>query len=120
MKERKYSNIGVSKRVNVSSTCHYSFTVQFKAKGPFHFSGALYYCPGYGYWTPTGYPKFPQYVTDAVNQAVLERLKDPTTIYFERDRDGNERTENLRYHDPEYVASWASAFEIRLSNKETA
>lgn len=120
MKTRKYSDIRVTKHVNVSSTSHYSFRVQFAAKGPFHFSGALYYCPGTGFWTPTGFPKFPQYVTDAVNQSVLERLKDPETVYFERDRDGNERTENLRYHDPEYVAGWARAFEIRLNSKETA
>jgi hypothetical protein len=120
MKTRKYTNIRVSKRVNVSSTCHYSFSVQFDAKRPFHFSGALHYCPGDGFWTATGYPKFPQYVTDAVNQSVLERLKDPQTVYFERDRDGNERTENLRYHDPEYVANWARGFEMRLNSKEIA
>lgn len=111
----RYSDFLVGRRVNVSSTGHYSFSVSIKG----------YRCKwlrwdGYGmFWTPTAYPKFPAYVMQALKGLLLQRLKADDTIYYENDQYGGERTTNLRYHDPEMIKDWANRLEQKLDNTVT-
>lgn len=113
MVDRKYTEFSVSRRVNVSSTGHYSFNIHVKGYRCkwLRWDGHTYF------WTPTAYPSFPAYVMKALTALLLERLKAEDTIYYENDQYGGERTKDLRYHDPERIERWAARLE-RESNGE--
>lgn len=110
MSIRKYTEFEIGRRVNVSSTGHYSFHVFIKG----YKTRWLRWDGGGHFWTQSSYPKFPAYVMTALEACLLERLKAADTIFYENDRDGNERTTDLRYHDPELIQSWIK----RLENKQ--
>lgn len=107
MKPRKYTVKSIGRRVNISSTGHYSFTVWIEG----------YRCKwlrwdGYeSFWTPTADPTFPKYVVQALEFLLLKLLKADDTIYYENDQWGGERTTNLRYHDPDRIARWIERLE---------
>lgn len=107
MKPRKYTNIRVAHDVYVNSQCDYTFHIHMTG------FGHAYYNPSVGFWTETAEPKFPKYVVEEVDRQMIARLKSPNTVYYEYDRDGNERYENLRYYDAEFVASWVASMEAQ-------
>lgn len=103
MKARKYTEITVLTEVYVNSQSDYTFYVHIKGYG------RVAYDPSVGFYVPESNQdprmnRFPRYVVFEVDLQVLERLKSPATRYYEYDRDGNKRYENLRYHDAESLA----------------
>jgi hypothetical protein len=111
MRERKYTQVYVLSEVNVSSTRHYSFRVTIKEATRLH---RVFYDGLRGFWTETTNPRFPQYVIRECQRQTMSRLLSDDTRYFEYDRDGNKRYENLRYHDPEFVKQWGKNLAERL------
>lgn len=111
MIKRKYTEFNISRRVNVSSTGHYSFRVSIKG-----YRGTRLWWDGYeSFWTPTADPTFPKYVVQAFEGLLLKLLKADDTIYYENDQYGGERTTNLRYHDPDRIARWIERLEKELA-----
>lgn len=95
MPEQKYQDIKVSQRVYVNSLSQYHFTVYGDC-------GRKTYALGFGFddWS---HP--PAYLVRNVENQIADMLENGTARFFERDQDGNERYEGLRYHDPELVKS---------------
>lgn len=111
MPQPKYTQVFVLSEVNVSSTRHYSFRVTIKEATRLH---RVYYDGLKSFWTEKAYPRFPQYVVQECQRQVMSRLLSDDTRYFEYDRDGNKRYEELRYHDPEFVKHWGKRIADRL------
>ncbi len=111
MPQPKYTEVSVLSEVNVSSTRHYSFRVVIKEANKIH---RVFYDGSKGFWTETTHPRFPQYVIRECQRQTMSRLLSDDTRYFEYDRDGNKRYENLRYHDPEFVKHWGKRLAERL------
>jgi hypothetical protein len=105
MAARKYQNIKVSDHVNVSSSFDYHFKVWWKG-------GHRDYSLGVGFLTNHKYNAYtwegaPKYLEAEVERQIATMFRDGTAKFYEYDRDGNTRYENLRYYDAEQVASWA-------------
>jgi len=107
MSARKYTEFEIGRRVNVSSTGHYSFHVHIKG-----YKTRWLGWDGHGtFWTQSSYPHFPAYVMTALRACLLERLKAADTVFYENDQYGGSRTTDLRYHDPELIQSWIERLE---------
>lgn len=111
VKQRKYTEVDIGRRVNVSSTGHYSFHIHIKG----YRCKWLNWDGGGSFWTQSSYPHFPDYVMSALKVKLLERLKAEDTVFYENDRDGNPRTTDLRYHDPERIQHWIERLESEVA-----
>lgn len=107
MRNRKYTEFEISRRVNISSTGHYSFSVHVKG----YRCKWLRWDGHHLFWTPTAEPTFPNYVVHELTHLLLLVLKADDTIWYENDQYGGERTTDLRYHDPERIARWIERLE---------
>jgi hypothetical protein len=68
-KPHKYTEFEVGRRVNVSSTGHYSFHVHIKG-----YKTRWLRWDGHGlFWTQSSHPSFPAYVMSALKACLLER-----------------------------------------------
>lgn len=114
MPQHKYTQVFVTSEVNVSSTGHYSFHVIIVEATRLH---RLYYDGLRSFWTETTDPRFPEYVIRECQYQVMNLLLSDKTRYYEYDRDGNKRYENLRYHDVERVKRWGKRMAERLGAK---
>lgn len=99
---RAYTNIAVTRYINVSSTGHYFGHVVFRRGGRGW---------GYDFDLSNGYVMtkknmdalhLPQYVMTTIRHLYIECLK-TDAIYYEYDREGERRYSNLRYHSQETV-----------------
>lgn len=96
---RRYSNVRILTEVYVTSHADYWFKVMMDG-GP-----SRSYCPhvgfeGRGHWITWEGPK---YLIDEVDRQIAQGCRDGRFKFYERDRDGNKRYDNLRYHDDEHV-----------------
>jgi hypothetical protein len=109
MKPRKYRNVTVYTKVNVSSSYHHWFSVgitEYKDDEPqrrrrFTWSFEFGLEPR----------SMPQYVKREIERQVLDGIRAGSFIWYEVDRDGNERYDNLRYHSCEAVQFIADTIE---------
>lgn len=108
MTAHRYTNIGVSSHINVSSSGHYFAAVfymdakqQQHGRRDFSISEKLFLSKHHGYmgWTA------PDYLVRKVTDRLRQIMTDGTAVYYECDRDGNERTADLRYYDADH-ARW--------------
>lgn len=104
MKPRVYQNIGVLPEVHVSSSCEYSFR--------FHVGMALVWYYFYRVIPPRT-KRYPNYVYETVERQILDMIRAGKLRFYECDRDGNKRYENLRYHS-------ADSFEWVIKRLEQA
>lgn len=104
----KYDYIQVSPHINVSSSGHYFATVTYhELRGERHQRVKRDYCLGSGFLALTaqyGDWKAPVYLEREVCRQLREWMLGSQAVYFEFDRDGNERTTELRYYDADYAA----------------
>jgi hypothetical protein len=111
MAGRRFTDIGVSKQVNVSSSGHYSFDVSFaesgRRKSYLWFVGDTYLIRK----SVTGVPtrNVPQYVLTALEREARRHFLNGDLKVYEYDRDGIKRYTDLRYHDPERFAAMLGA-----------
>lgn len=99
--ERRFTAIKVFSRVRCMSDGHYWFHVQVFDKNK---RTVRSYSPGYGF-DGLGYAlgwNAPAYVTDEVKSQIKAGIIEKKFTVYECDRDKNERTEGLRYHDLRY------------------
>ncbi len=98
MKPRKYQDIRVIDEVYVSSSNHHFFRVvmkQLSGDKRLHINDDY----AFGCAEPFEHRRYPKYVLEAVERAILELLKSDKAIFHEIDRDGEKRYEDLRYHE---------------------
>lgn len=101
--ERAYTDISISKSVNVSSTGHYTGKLYYKHRG----KRTMRYVDlsnGYVMSTEGAELKLPAYVHHFVWPRFVDLLTSSDVIFYEYDRDHEKRFSNLRYHAPETVA----------------
>lgn len=109
-KPPKYTNVTVSKQVYVSSHFDYFVDVTFTVDGRRRGKKSFDMRDGWFLGERLGQWDAPQYVRREVGKQLIAVLRDPETRYYEYDRDGNKRYENLRYWDAESVAQMADWF----------
>lgn len=98
MKPRKFHSIQIHRHANVTSTGHYGWEVSYRdTSGNRHHR--WYH---YGLMKPMEF-KAPKYLIAEVERLIAADIENGITVFYEFDRDGNKRYENLRYHDPDYV-----------------
>lgn len=114
---RKYINISVSSEINVSSSGHFSVHVSWRGS-----KGRLYDFDC-GFMTNHEYNAInwegaPQYLIRETLRQIVEMITTRAAKYYEYDRDGNKRYENLRYYEPELAQWWAEHFAKALTGTE--
>lgn len=111
MVERKYRNASIESGVYVSSTGHWFFSVSWDihnregVKVGRHggdWDGDHAFLRGVKSDIPT---RLPDYLNDELDRCVYEKLKAGELRFYEYNRDGVKRYENLRYVDTEIIAS---------------
>lgn len=106
-----YTDIRVHREINVSSSFDYFVKVYYKHNGQrmsrdyWITGGALESLQN------TGTVKVPRYVMHEVDAQLLDLMKSGRAKYYEYDRDGHKRYEDLRYYDPERVQGFIRRFE---------
>lgn len=98
MTHQKYQNIHVYSGVNCSSTGHYSAWISYSIAGK---DGKVQKYKRAWFYLGTVSP-LPQYAQDQIFDQLRTMYKDGQISFFENDRDGNARYENLRYHEPQH------------------
>lgn len=90
----------------VSSTHHHFYIVSMNRPGNIHYGGWDYCwssgelsCDRVFSWTP------PKYLNAMVINAIKKAVSEKSIRYFELDRDGERRYEDLRYHYEEHEQS---------------
>lgn len=111
-KKLKYTDIGLSNHVYVSSDGHYNFRVYMKGRKS---RESLWYSPGYGGLDMWSEP--PKYVWKAIQEAALKAFKSPSTLYYEKYQDGTERYGPYKYHDEIMVQYHIQALECQLGQR---
>lgn len=102
----RYAHAAVIPRINVSSSGHYFATVLYMDNSA-HKRVRRDYCLGSGFLALTaqyGEWKAPVYLEREVCRQLREWMLGGKAVYFEFDRDGNERTTELRYYDADHAA----------------
>lgn len=101
---RKWQRIITANKVYCSSTTHYEVDVWLFDKD----NGRIYrnyLINAHSFISRNAaYLDTPRYVWEEINRQLHGKLTSGKLVVFENDRDGRERTENLRYHDPDYLA----------------
>lgn len=95
---RKYKSIRVGKQIYVDSLGHYHFRIYGDC-------GGKIYALGFGF---DDWANPPAYVVRDVQNQIADIIESGRGAFYERDRDGNPRYENLRYHDPDLLSKWVS------------
>lgn len=112
-KQRKFTSIQLSHYVNVSSSLHYHFDVWFiEWNDTMPERRHYYWSYGDTHLTPRGAQDsraVPQYVIAELLRLTQELHQRGELVFFEYDREGNKRYEDLRYHDAERWASMVGA-----------
>lgn len=121
----RYENIHVGKRIYVSSTSHCFVRVRFdecrsgrvvKSYNRAYEIGGLMLEAKDGF---IGRFTVPNYMIREVNRQLHETLSAGAVEFYEVDRDGNERRDNLRYFD-EQMWEWCLDRVAKLSQYGTA
>lgn len=103
---KRFALFGAAREVNVSSSFNYTADVWFWEAGV---RKSYWYDPQIGLESKSQNHhgrEVPKYVTEAI-EAELRRLYQNGEIrFFEYDRDGNKRYENLRYCEPLHFAHY--------------
>lgn len=113
MPAKKYQNITVSKQVNVSSSYHYHFTVKWDGGGR-DYSLRVGFLTNHQY-NPYTWEAAPKYLEREVERQILAMFEDKTAVFYEYDRDGNKRYENLRYWSQEDVDHYIESLKQSLN-----
>lgn len=94
-----YTLTDVFTDVYCSSTGHYGVDVRISYRG--HNRKRSYDFNG-GFWLPQAYipATMPKYIERAVDERLRELYTAGKLRFYECDRDGNRRYDDLRYHDP--------------------
>lgn len=118
MKPRKYQDIRVINEVYVSSSFHHFFRVVMKQVAG---DKRLHVTDDYGFEfaEPFEHRRYPKYVLEATERAILELLKSGKAVFHEYDRDGCKRYEDLRYHDDESVKWMIEVLEAKYGEVQT-
>lgn len=105
---RKYTDVKVSASVRCMSDGHHWFHVRYTA---YQNSKSVFvwrdYNPSVGF-AGLGYAlgwQAPKYLIAEVDRQIGQMCRDNQFKVYECDRDGNERYDDLRYHDPD-VFKW--------------
>lgn len=106
---KRFTDVKVSSHINCSSSFDYFVPVHFSDNGKrktLHF-----WINGDELLGKRGYRlEIPVYFHDAIRRELLKTLNAGVKVY-EYDRDGNERYENLRYHEPDNIQRWIEALD---------
>jgi hypothetical protein len=94
---RKYEFLRTHRKIRVCSQgdYHFAFAVNIFKGDDFVRRKVMWFSSGWGY-EPRN---IPEYLKHAVESEIVQGLESGDYTFYEYDRDGNERTENLRYHD---------------------
>jgi hypothetical protein len=92
--ERKWQLVRISPRVYCDSHGHHHFFARFRVRGRGMVSVEWFFD-----WVAC--PAIPKYAHIAIEEAIGYAGPAHFRVY-EHDRDGNERTDDLRYHDEDY------------------
>jgi hypothetical protein len=104
---RKYT-VRVSPRINCSSSFDYHAVVKVKdskagiTRRNYHIGSNTIFANTARLQAYRGYPA---YVHTAIREQLRAMYAAGELVVYEYDRDGNQRTDNLRYHDYERLAS---------------
>ncbi|MCL4867811.1 MAG: hypothetical protein KJ063_02485 [Anaerolineae bacterium] len=108
--KKRYWNIRVSSNGWVSSTHHYFVYVTMVDNNVRVRRTFLINAQSFLWADGNGYLKRPQYVVNEVLVQLKKQIEAGTFLFYEHDRNGRQRWENLRYYDPavvaEMMASW--------------
>lgn len=108
MAQRRFTNIRVSSEVRVMSDGHFWFRVFMTGGVPRDYAIDL------GFMEADNAPssvmgwKAPKYLVEEVDKQIGVMFRDKTAKFYECDRDGWKRYDNLRYLDMDMVAWWAA------------
>lgn len=101
---RKWQRIITANKVYCSSTHHYEVDVWLFDKD----NGRIYrnyLINAHSFISRNAaYLDTPRYVWEEINRQLAAQLASGHLVAVEYDRENQERTENLRYHDPDYLA----------------
>lgn len=101
---RKWTRILTANKVYCSSSHHYFVdTWLFDKDNGRIYREYLINAASFLTLSHGGYIDTPKYVRQEIHRQLAEKLTNGQLVVFESDRDGRERTENLRYHDPEIL-----------------
>ncbi|MGB1284939.1 MAG: hypothetical protein ACPG7F_00280 [Aggregatilineales bacterium] len=106
--KKAYSVIKVSPHVYVNSSSHYSFEIVLDWRGsrrsgwydPMHHDLVMKHS-GRWKWNSSIVRKYPKYLREDIAAAVHELFTSGDAQFYEYDRDGSKRYDNLRYHHDE-------------------
>lgn len=107
MLNRKYNQFATRGHINVSSSGHYFIDIFCGRSGR---GDTFHFCLNDNQFLRSGdIPgslKMPKYVIEATVQAIAQGIQSGHIRFYEVDREGNRRFDNLRYYDKEMVDLW--------------
>jgi len=110
---RRYEEVKVLNGVYISSDFHYHFHCRIEGKG-------RDYTPDMGFLAkdgPYSYRGYPLYVHTEVQRQIAKKLRDGTFSFYEYDREGNRRYDELRYRNEDYEAHLLKQWEPLLEEQ---